>query len=98
MKFTLSSRGRSVAQLIRSWGYSPAEHRSKQPNFVRRLRPGQLWPRYHLYVFSQDDGFACDLHLDQKPETRHYNPRHAHNGEYDGALIEQEVNRLKEML
>ncbi|MFH0873561.1 MAG: hypothetical protein V1846_01825 [Candidatus Komeilibacteria bacterium] len=98
MKFVLTSTGRSVEQVLRSWGYSPNNSRSDQPNYVRRVRPGQSWPRYHLYLNEQAGNLCCELHVDQKAETRHYNPIHAHNGEYDGPLVEQEVNRLKQSL
>ncbi len=98
MKFTVNAPQGSPEQLMRSWGYSPNDNRSAQPNYVRRLRPGQLWPRYHLYISLQGTTMVCDLHVDQKPDTRHYNPTHAHNGEYDGPLVEQEVNRLQQSI
>lgn len=97
MKFIVSSKNRSLDQTLRSWGYSPNDNRSAQPNYVRRIRAGQSWPRYHLYITAQADTLVCDLHVDQKPETRHYNAPHAHNGEYDGPLVEQEANRLQQL-
>lgn len=98
MRFSLPASDRSIDTLLRSWGYSPNTQPGKDPNFVRRVRPGQPWPRYHLYLSQQNEAWVAELHVDQKPETRHYNPTHAHNGEYDGPLVENEVKRLQQLL
>jgi hypothetical protein len=88
----------STPELIRKIGYFLNDNNSGQLNCVRRLRPGQPWPRYHLYIKEQGDSLQLNLHVDQKADTRHYNPTSAHNGEYDGPLVEQEINRLQSLL
>jgi protein tyrosine/serine phosphatase len=88
----------ALPELIRKIGYFLNDNNSGEINCVKRLRAGHPWPRYHLYIKQQDKNFILNLHVDQKAETRHYNPTSAHNGEYDGPLVEQEINRIQSLL
>ena len=71
------------------------DRRSGQISYARRLR-GSLYPRLHLYVDDKGDKIVFNLHLDQR-QTR-YKGASAHAGEYDGPIVEGEINRLKQLL
>ena len=88
----------ALPELIRKIGYFLNDNNSGQLNCVKRLRAGQPWPRYHLYIKEEGGLYQLSLLVDQKAETRHYNPTSAHNGEYDGPLVEQEISRIKSIL
>jgi hypothetical protein len=64
-------------------------------NFVRPLG-NNPYPRFHLYIKNENDGFNFSLHLDQKQTI--YKGSTAHFGEYDGDLVEQEAERIKKVL
>lgn len=76
---------------------SYADHRdyhATQESWTKRLGP-EFYPRYHAYVEDDGNGFVVNLHLDQKKPS--YEGTAAHGGEYDGATIEREAARLKEV-
>jgi len=68
-------------------------------NFVR---PSRSYPRFHIYLKvdgstgSLQDNLIFNLHLDQKRST--YQGTTAHSGEYDGEVVEQEVERVKQII
>lgn len=70
-------------------------------NLVRKLT-GHNYPRFHAYVRSfgtAQDGttrYRFSLHLDQKAPI--YKGTHAHSGEYEGPVVEQEADRIKNSL
>lgn len=64
-------------------------------NIVRKLT-GNHYPRFHIYLKKQGDHFHFSLHLDQKAPV--YQGVHAHNGEYDGSLVEGEVDRIRDVI
>jgi hypothetical protein len=64
-------------------------------NIVRKLS-GNHYPRFHVYLKQQGDHFHFSLHLDQKQPI--YQGTHAHNGEYDGPVVETEADRIKNIL
>ena len=60
-------------------------------SYAKRLGT-DFYPRFHVYI-NQKDGFDfLSLHLDQKKAS--YAGSRAHNGEYDGELVEREAQRL----
>ncbi len=61
-------------------------------SFVRRLSSG-YYPRFHLYIDKVGQDFVFNLHLDQKKAS--YIGHKMHSAEYDDALVEEEVDRLK---
>ena len=83
----------NVAVWLRANGYSLGRGRSA--SYQRSLLPGQPWPRFHLYVETADDHYRLQLHLDRKQESRHHNSPHAHNADYQGPELNQEVSRLR---
>jgi len=78
--------------IMRRIGYSEQRKRDGQVSFVKRASQGSF-PRYHAYVEDRDGGLQINLHVDQKEAT--YAGSHAHSGEYDGPLVEQEMNRIQ---
>ncbi|TSC76941.1 MAG: Uncharacterized protein G01um101431_124 [Parcubacteria group bacterium Gr01-1014_31] len=69
---------------------------SNRLSFMRRFSGG-LYPRFHLYIEKDVDGKTYfNLHLDQKQPS--YPNAHAHNAEYDGALVVREGERLYQQL
>lgn len=86
---------------LRHAGYAfipEGEHGEK--NFVRRLTR-DFYPRFHVYFTESRDAdgqdlVAFNLHLDQKrPGYAGYN---RHNAEYEGEVVEREIERLKSFL
>ncbi len=63
-----------------------------QTSYTRRLS-GNFYPRFHLYLEEKEGQLIFNLHLDQKQPS--YQGSHAHSGEYDGELVEQEGERIK---
>lgn len=73
-------------------------HEFNDPNtgkisYIRRLG-GEFYPRFHIYIEEKQSGTFWSLHLDQKKPS-YGGGTHAHGGEYDGPLVEQEISRLR---
>lgn len=84
------------SQFLRQAGYGfIIDHRTGNETFVRHLTAGH-YPRFHMYVKEDETKIEFSLHLDQKKAM--YAGQHAHNAEYDGSVVEGEVERLKGML
>ncbi|MFH1643523.1 MAG: hypothetical protein ABH967_02780 [Patescibacteria group bacterium] len=66
-------------------------------SFVKKLDLN-YYPRFHVYLkINHDDSvLTLDLHLDQKKPVYETTPDHG--AEYEGVLIEQEMERLKSLL
>ena len=106
MKFKIETN-KSMSDVIRTISYSATYLQDRdQVSVVRKLGMGD-YPRFHLYIkpsFAKaSDGqgkngqeFNFNLHLDQKKPS--YKGSHAHSGEYEGELIEREVERIKSLL
>lgn len=87
----------SPEQFIRSKaGYAHIHsHYTGHDSYVRRLTRDH-YPRLHMYIRMEDERVIFDLHLDQKKTS--YRGNHAHNAEYDGEVVEQEINRIKSLI
>lgn len=84
-------------QLMRRANYAEfRDPRTGEFSFVRRLRGGQLYPRFHAYVVEREDGFQVNLHLDQKQAS--YKGTNKHAGEYEGPVVEAEGQRLWQVI
>ncbi|NUM25412.1 MAG: hypothetical protein HUU49_02175 [Candidatus Buchananbacteria bacterium] len=56
-----------------------------------------FYPRFHAYLNEDSDlKTYINLHLDQKKPS--YAGSSAHNGEYDGEVVEKEANRLEGLM
>lgn len=60
--------------------------------FSRRLDANE-YPKFHAYAKKEGNDLIVSLHLDQKKPI--YSGITAHSGEYDGAVVEQEAERIK---
>lgn len=64
-------------------------------SFVKSLQ-GQDYPRFHIYAENKGEEIVFDLHLDiTKPN---YSGSNAHNAEYDGETVKEEIERLKNLV
>ncbi len=79
--------------LLRQAGYNyMIGQGNHEDSFVRALgRAG--YPRFHVYLKEKNEIVEFNLHLDQKKPS--YAGSHAHSGEYEGEVVEEEVRRLK---
>lgn len=85
----------SVDQFLRQAGYAYIKsYHTEKGSYVKRLGSGH-YPRLHMYSKESSENLIFDLHLDQKQPS--YKGSHAHNAEYDGPIIEGEINRLKQL-
>ncbi len=85
----------SIVGVARGIGYVIIDTKGVEYNLVRKIH-GDNYPRFHAYVKQLGDGFLFSLHLDQKAPV--YKGTHAHNGEYFGPIVDQEADRIKEIL
>ncbi|MBU2545355.1 hypothetical protein KKC65_02805 [Patescibacteria group bacterium] len=96
MKFNIKNSGKNSVSIGRDIGYILQKETSgSEVSFVRPLERGG-YPRFHLYVKLDGDNLMFDLHLDQKRPV--YKTAHDHAAEYDGALIKNEIQRIKQTL
>lgn len=100
MKFQVkNSFKNNLATLSRKIGYRCLAKKSRDGEFkfIRVLGRGG-YPRFHLFLKNElsDDNLNFNLHLDQKKPV--YKEAHAHAAEYDTEIVQQEVNRIKEIL
>jgi hypothetical protein len=77
--------------IMRRLGYGEQRTRQGQISYVKRVSGG-AFPRYHVYVEDTENGMQVNLHVDQKAAS--YEGSSAHGGEYDGPLVEQEMQRI----
>jgi hypothetical protein len=82
----------NIIDLIRRCGYSYRGRQGEEIIFVRRAGLSE-YPRFHIYLKEESDGFILNLHLDQKRAS--YAGSRAHSGEHEGELIEKEAERVK---
>lgn len=72
----------------------------KDPNtnelsFSRRMG-GNDYPRFHAYTKKDGENVTISLHIDQKKAS--YEGHTAHSGEYDGDLVEKEIEYIKRVI
>ena len=91
---------------MRRLGYQPAYF--QKPGEVSIVRPlaRQDYPRFHLYIkpsfakasegLVKGNDYVFSLHLDQKKPS--YEGQTGHSGDYDGEVVENEAERIKNLL
>lgn len=77
--------------IMQKCGYAEITTKQGKRSYIKLLR-GVPYPRFHAYLEVQDTGFQINLHLDQKAPV--YSAGSAHAGEYDGAVVEAEGQRI----
>lgn len=96
MKFTLEgSFKESTYNLMRKIGYYFQGEDKEKKEFIF-IRPPRGYPRFHLYLKTENNNSIFNLHLDQKRPI--YKGAPAHAGEYDGEVVGKEAKRIKEIL
>ena len=81
---------------LRKAGYGYIRDRKTgHDSFVRRLGSG-FYPRLHMYAEERGEQVIFNLHLDQKQAS--YAGAHAHNAEYGGEVVEEEIERLSGLI
>jgi len=96
MEFQIKDIKENIINVARQIGYVILEAKSpNEYNMVRKLT-GNHYPRFHIYVKQRGEYLDFSLHLDQKQPS--YESTHAHAGEYEGPVVEQEADRIKEIL
>ncbi|MBW6441132.1 hypothetical protein K0B03_03825 [Patescibacteria group bacterium] len=80
----------NITNFMRKCGYAPFHS-----SFARVLA-GSGYPRFHIYINDNGDKYILNLHLDQKRPS--YGKETAHSGEYDGKVVEDEVERIMKFL
>ena len=108
MKIVLQSQ-ENIQNVMRRCGYfsvrpayakaSAGEGGKEELSFIRPIgSSGSGYPRFHIYVnmekFPRET--VINLHLDQKKPI--YRGTVAHSGEYEGELVEKELERIKQIL
>lgn len=94
MKFKHSKPTENIRVLMQRAGYATHMGRGGL-SYTRRLGGGN-YPRFHVYSAEAGEVIEIDIHLDQKQPS--YEGFHAHAGEYDGPLVERELERIKAFL
>lgn len=85
-------KGMNALAVMRKAGYTHfIDPNTNEESFVLRTGP-DFYPRFHVYVHETDATLGIDLHLDQKKPQ--YKGTRAHNGEYDGPIVEREITRI----
>lgn len=87
---------------MRSCGYAFERQAGDEQAFVRRIT-GHDYPKFHSYIHTEKNyqlkainhKLIINLHIDQKKPS--YGNHTAHSGDYDGALISQELERIKNL-
>ncbi len=96
MDFIVKNLEENIVNIARMIGYVIIDSREyNEYNMVRKLTY-ENYPRFHIYAKIRGDRFIVSLHLDQKQPS--YKGSHAHGGEYEGPAVEDEADRIKEIL
>ena len=85
--------------LMRQCGYHFDRQNNGELVFSRIIGASRSgYPRFHIYmkVDQVSQQTFINLHLDQKKPI--YKGAAAHSGEYDGQVVEREVQRIKGIL
>jgi hypothetical protein len=98
MKFTLKNPAEeNIYNLLRKVGYHLTEKGEKKSKLIFIRPPNRNgYPRFHLYIKLQRENLLFNLHLDQKKPS--YKGVPAHSGEYEGEIVENEAERIKQSL
>ena len=95
MKIAIQKLNIPPQNFLRQCGYLEIQnpHKNNEISYARSLSPGRFYPRFHAYPETAGKGFSLSLHLDMKKPS--YEGSSAHGGEYDGAAVENESERIQ---
>lgn len=95
---TFSIKSPNIYGLMRQCGYHPERQNKEQSVFCRIIGSSKSgYPRFHAYLKTDhvSQVTVINLHLDQKRPI--YQGAPAHSAEYEGEIVEKEVDRIKNM-
>ncbi|MCP6718024.1 MAG: hypothetical protein KJI70_00550 [Patescibacteria group bacterium] len=97
MRFSIKNKNKyNFAMLLRKIGYKYLGKTDKQEyNLVKPFERGG-YPRFHIYLIINEKEMVFNIHLDQKKPI--YKGAPAHGADYEGKVIEQEAQRIKQAL
>lgn len=95
MKFSVKNQKENIYNLMREIGYHFQKEDKEKGEFVF-ARPSRGYPRFHIYLKKENESLIFNLHLDQKKPI--YEGAPAHSGEYEGEVVENEAERIKQIL
>ena len=95
MKFVFENISENPVSLARKLGYRLIANNNNEFNCIRPIY-GSGYPRFHLFIEKHQDKLIFKLHLDQKKPSYQGSP--AHSGEYEGRVVENEAERIKNIL
>lgn len=102
MKFEIKNISKSINEIMRTIGYTPAYFQNDGEFSVIRKLSGGEYPRFHLYIEEAKNykleakSYVFNLHLDQKKPS--YKGHTGHSGEYEGEVVEREAQRIQQLL
>ncbi|MEI8360619.1 MAG: hypothetical protein WCG01_00600 [bacterium] len=80
-------------EILQRFGYAHiTSYHTGKDSYAKRVSRDHF-PRYHCYIKEIGNQITFSLHIDQKQAS--YQGQSAHAGEYDGPLVEAEINNLK---
>lgn len=80
-------------RFIMRCGYAKIiDRRMGKTSYAKRIHR-DFYPRFHVYIQTEEEAIVFNLHLDQKRPI--YEGITAHSGEYDGEVVEREGIRIK---
>ncbi|MDP3996031.1 MAG: hypothetical protein Q8P74_02170 [bacterium] len=85
----------NIYVLMRKVGYH-FQGRDETKSELTFTHPARGYPRFHIYLKTKKDSLTINLHLDQKKPI--YKGAPAHSAEYEGRVIKEEVQRIKQIL
>ena len=80
----------NLYSFLRKCGYVPFH------NSYIKVLSNSGYPRFHLYIDEKENHYIFNLHLDQKKPS--YGKETAHSGEYEGKVVEEEGERIIDLL
>ncbi len=96
MEFVIKNLKENIVNLAHQIGYINIDTTDYNKFSMVRKLTYQNYPRFHIYLKEAGDKLIFNLHLDQKAPI--YKGVHAHSGEYEGPIIEDEADRIKRLL
>ena len=95
MKYAFEKGKINIIDLFQKAGYSYRGVYNNDMSFIKRVGLDE-YPHYHIYVKELDNEILINMHLDQKKPS--YEGVAAHNAEYNGELVEKEMERVKKVI